>query len=107
MPRWIQDPITYKLIPADEYVRPKEAGHFIHGDFQPFVSPVDGSVISDRKQLAEHNKRNNVVNTSEFSPEFMARKKKERDRIMKGEHTKAETFARKQELYDAITRAER
>ena len=32
------------------------------GPFQAFRSPVDGSVIQSRRQLAEHNKRNNVVN---------------------------------------------
>lgn len=30
--------------------------------FEPFRSPVDGSIISTRADLAEHNKRNNVVN---------------------------------------------
>lgn len=30
--------------------------------FDPFVSPVDGSVIRNRADLAEHNKRNDVVN---------------------------------------------
>jgi hypothetical protein len=32
------------------------------GEFQPFKSVVDGSLISSRRDLAEHNKRNNVVN---------------------------------------------
>ena len=39
----------------------------IHGDIDSFVSPIDGTVISDRKQLREHNKRNGVVAASEFS----------------------------------------
>lgn len=30
--------------------------------FEPFRSPVDGSIISTHRELAEHNKRNNVVN---------------------------------------------
>lgn len=30
--------------------------------FEPFKSPVDGSVIASQHDLAEHNKRNNVVN---------------------------------------------
>jgi predicted nucleic acid-binding Zn ribbon protein len=32
------------------------------GEFQAFHSSVDGSLISSRRDLAEHNKRNNVVN---------------------------------------------
>lgn len=31
--------------------------------FEPFQSPVDGSIVSSRRELQEHNKRNNVVNT--------------------------------------------
>lgn len=31
--------------------------------FESFVSPVDGSIVHSRRELAEHNKRNNVVNT--------------------------------------------
>lgn len=30
--------------------------------FEAFVSPVDGSTITNHRELAEHNKRNNVVN---------------------------------------------
>lgn len=33
--------------------------------FEPFVSPVDGSVITSRRELADHNARNNVVNVHE------------------------------------------
>lgn len=35
---------------------------FISGRFEPFKSPVDGSIICNSEQLREHNKRNNVVN---------------------------------------------
>jgi hypothetical protein len=70
----------------------------IHGDIKSFVSPVDGSVISDRKQLREHNKRNNVVNYAEFEGTKQP---------VTGEHTPAQTYARKQELYEVLNRAER
>lgn len=30
--------------------------------FEAFKSPVDGSIINSRRELAEHNKRNSVVN---------------------------------------------
>lgn len=95
------------MIPADEYERPKEPGHFVRGDIQSFVSPVDGSVITDRKQLREHNKRNGVVSADEFSQDFFDRKQKERDRTFTGERTRQETFERKREIYQNITDAER
>ena len=107
MARWRQDSKTGKLIPIDEAAARRDAGVAIHGPIEPFVSPVDGSVISDRKQLREHNRRHNVVQTQEFNPEFLERKRAERERLYSGEHTKAEKLARRQEIYEAITRAER
>lgn len=79
----------------------------IHGDIQSFVSPVDGSVISDRKALREHNKRNNVVNYHEFDGTEQVKRQKERERLHTGEHTPAETLARRQEIYENIQRQER
>ena len=98
---------TSRFVPADDAAVERDGGAAIHGDIQSFVSPIDGSVISDRKQLREHNKKHNVVNTSEFNPEFLERKKQERERFFKGEHTPAESLARKQELYEAFARADR
>ena len=97
----------YEMVPIDEAAHRHSGGSAIHGDIQSFVSPVDGSVISDRKQLREHNKRNNVVSADEYSPEYYARKAKERERVLNGEHTREESFTRKQEIYDRWVEAER
>jgi hypothetical protein len=35
-------------------------------DIEPFVSPVDGKVITGRRALREHNKRHNVTNAADF-----------------------------------------
>jgi hypothetical protein len=35
---------------------------FVKGKFEPFKSSVDGSLIQTAKDLAEHNKRNGVMN---------------------------------------------
>ena len=104
MPRWRQ---VIKEDGTSEFVeistsRPTHHSAAIQGDIEPFVSPVDGSVISDRKQLREHNLRNNVVNTAEFNPEFLERKRKERERLHSGEHTPQETLARKREINEII-----
>ena len=77
------------------------------GDIESFVSPVDGSVISDRRQLREHNKRNNVVNADEFTPEFYAGKAKERADFYQGRKSQEESLKAKQEIYETWTRAER
>ena len=34
---------------------------FVKGKFEPFKSTVDGTIITSRAGLDEHNKRNNVV----------------------------------------------
>jgi hypothetical protein len=104
MSKWIQHPLTNELIPRDEYVRPKEISHAIWNDLDSFVSPIDGSVITDRKQLAEHNKRHNVVSANNFSPEFQERKKAERH---EAEHGKVAVRERKQEMYEVMMRQER
>jgi hypothetical protein len=102
--RYIQHPLTLKLVPADEYIRPKETQHSIWNDLDSFVSPVDGSVISDRKQLAEHNKRNNVVSSDNYSPEFYARKTAEREESQNG---KVAVKERRSEMYELMMRRER
>ena len=106
MPKWRQDANTGRLIPIDESAQRASVG-FIHGDIESFISPVDGTIISDRKQLREHNKRNGVVSADEFSPEFYARKAKERADFYEGKHSRAETLARKQSLYETILKLER
>ena len=106
--RWRQDKDTGEFIPIDKAaIRQDSGGASVHGDIASFVSPVDGTVISDRKQLREHNKRNNVVSSDEFTPEFYAGKAKERADFYQGRHTRDESFKRKQEIYNTWIKAER
>ncbi len=75
--RYRQNPETLELVEITDGSGPT-ARVFIQGDIESFVSPVDGSVITDRAQLREHNKRNDVVNSAEFSKEHYERKAAER-----------------------------
>ena len=52
-------------IPDMDDGRPRGAA--IIGDITPFVSSVDGSIISSRRDLRNHNARNNVVNTADLA----------------------------------------
>jgi len=104
MARYIQHPITFKLIPAEEYERPREHGHFVQGDVTNFVSPIDGSVISDRKKLREHNKKHQVVNAAEFSPEYCERVRKER---VEKQNSPQERLKTKRQIYESWIQAER
>jgi hypothetical protein len=57
--RWIQDPLTNKFIPEEEYIRP-EAGQapMVMNDIEPYRNVVDGRMIGSRSHhrrfLREH-----------------------------------------------------
>jgi hypothetical protein len=74
-----------ELISESEGKRPSR-GVLICGDIAPFQSVVDGTVISGRRALREHNKRNNVTFTADFTNEW-ASKQKERERMYGGDQT--------------------
>jgi hypothetical protein len=110
MPRWIQkinEDGTSKFVPADQAARRVDGSAAVQGDIESFVSPIDGTVISDRKQYREHMRKHGVVPASEFSQEFYERKAKERARVMAGEHDKQERLARRQEINEIINHLER
>ena len=44
---------------------------YIMKPIEPFKSNIDGTIISDRKQLGEHNKRNGVTNSADYSESYM------------------------------------
>lgn len=111
MARWRQvilEDGSSKMVPLDEAAakidgvefnpEARHQRHFIHGDIERFVSVVDGSIIDDRGKLEEHNRRNNVVNSAEFSPEYYEQKQKERFR----ERTTAEKWRDRAQIYETI-----
>ena len=55
--RWIQDPETLELIPADQYQRKAAQAPHFWPDLPDYVSPVTGKLISGRKQREEDLKR--------------------------------------------------
>jgi len=59
--RYIQDPVTHELIPADQLQAPPSAGFFIVGDIAPYQSQVTGEMIEGRRQHREHLKAHGVV----------------------------------------------
>jgi len=61
MAKYIQDPKTHKLIPADEYYTEQVDSHYIMTDYQPYKSMVTGEMIDGRKAHREHLKRHNLV----------------------------------------------
>jgi hypothetical protein len=55
--RWIQDPETLELIPADQYRRKEANAPHLWPDLPDYVSPVTGKLISGRRQREEDLKR--------------------------------------------------
>lgn len=72
-----------------KYGTPKRADYNIEVGMEPFKSNIDGSIISDSKQLREHNKRHGVTNAADYSPDFL--KNRERQRIDAGQKYLKET----------------
>lgn len=112
MARWRQCSETGKFIPIDESAARRDFAqgknlNIIRGNFEAFKSPVDGTIIDGHRAMENHNKRNDVVSASEYSPEYYAQKAKEREDFFNGKHSREELFKRKQEIYDTIIRAER
>jgi len=97
---WIQHPITHELIPREEYVRPDiSKSTMIFKEFQPFVSPIDRTLIDDRGQLRRNNQKHGVTNSQDYSPEYYTKKKNEREASLA-----CSTKAQKAERIDAIKR---
>ena len=99
--RYVQDPVTLELVPAHQYRAPGKPVHEIQGDIEPFISPIDKSIISSRAQLREHNRRHNVTNAADYSPEFIAQRRRQREAFFQPSRE------RKQAIYDAWVAAER
>lgn len=83
---WIQ--IDGKLIPKEEYYgdnsRYTDIPHVLP-DIEPFVSTVDGTVISSRSHLREHNRKHDVHSYADYSPDYIQKKVQERHQRMMGQ----------------------
>jgi len=105
MRRYRQNPVTLELELITDTTEPRSMDVVRH--FEAFKSPIDGSIIRNSRELKAHCDRHNVVPAGEFSKEFFERKAREREKFYKGHVDPKVSFQRKQQLYEAITRAER
>lgn len=105
--RWRQDRHTGEFIPVDDAARRDSGQIIIKGNFEPFKSPIDGSVVASQRDMDNHNARNGVVDAREYPPEYYAEKAKERARAHTGERTPAEVKKSRMEIWETINRLER
>lgn len=66
--RYIQDPVTLKLIPAEEYECKRPAGPMVMGDIQPYKSMATGEMIMGRRQHREHLKQHRLIEIGNEKP---------------------------------------
>jgi len=74
-------------------------------DIEAFRSPIDGTVITGRKALREHNKRHNVTNVADYSEEWK-QKTRERERFYSGDpsYDRKRRTEHLKEAYDKLER---
>lgn len=59
---YIQDPVTHKLIPREEYYsRVDVNAPMVMNDIQPYQSMIDGQMITSRSQHRTHLKQHGMV----------------------------------------------
>ena len=75
---FIYDPVLKKMVPKGAK-RDNGCRLYIHADVEPFQSVVDGTVVTGRTALREHNKRNDVTQVDKGVEQDWARNQKARD----------------------------
>lgn len=100
--RWVQrlneDTGKYEMIPIDASARKLDKTAAIHGPIEPYVSPIDGTVIQGRTSLREHMKKHDVVLMDDYGTDHWDNSAKSRDDHYNGRTSKQETQARKEHL---------
>lgn len=81
--RYRQNPKTLEMELISDNT-PRERGILICPDITPFKSVVDGTAITGRAALREHNKRNDVTFAEDFRGAW-DQKRKERDKMFSGD----------------------
>tara|TARA_R110000851_G_scaffold288960_2_gene443095 strand:- start:5157 stop:5552 length:396 start_codon:yes stop_codon:yes gene_type:complete len=67
------------FVAQEDYFRPESVNApGIMKPLESFKSPIDGSIISDRRKLAAHNKRHGVTNSADYSNNYLERKTQQR-----------------------------
>lgn len=79
--RYIQDPVTLELIPAEQYRGPSTSkSAYVVPDIQPYQSMVNGEMITSRSQHREHLKKHNCFEIGNEISAAMERPKPKADR---------------------------
>jgi len=70
--RYIQCPVTFKLIPWEEYSGPSTSqAAYVAPDIQPYRSTITGEMITSRSRHREHLKQHNCFEIGNETKAFM------------------------------------
>lgn len=78
--RFIQDPLTLELVPADEYRRSDPHAPYVMGDISPYQSMQTGEMITSRSHHREHLRRHGLVEIGNEIDAAMKKSKPKDDR---------------------------
>lgn len=81
----------------------QDLGPMVMGDIEPFISPVDGSVISSRSTLREHMRQHGLAHAADFDTPggYWDKKRQARADYLAGKINPG-TKKRKQQMSDAF-----
>ena len=74
---YTQCPTTGKLVPRGTIARTVQKK--VVPNFEEFVSPIDGKLISSPAKLAAHNKTHGVTNSADYSDGYIENRAKARN----------------------------
>lgn len=73
---YVQDPVTFELIPKDEYVRRDEiSAPMVMPDIGEYTSMVDGTRITSRSQHRAHLRQHGVIEVGNETKALLSRVK--------------------------------
>ena len=104
--RWVQDPRTGELVPAEEYAPEHEDGRtmVVSDLYMDGTRATDGTDIGSRRKRRDYMRRNDLADTSDFT-EHWKKAEKARENFMgdaQSTRERRETIGRA--LYEAKTR---
>ena len=83
MTTYVQDPVTRKFVEKSAYLAQVNAPA-VHVT-EPFVSPIDGTVIRDAAALRVHNRKHGVTDSRDYGAGYFEQKNKERGAAIQGQ----------------------
>lgn len=97
---WVWDSELGHLVSRETFKRPENDTPAIHGDIEAFVSPIDQTVVSGRKQLRQHMRDNGVTDSRDYSQDHYDKHATQRKQALNGELPE-----QRRERLDSIKRA--